>query len=226
MTELEKIAYAKSFIDQLANGINPLDGTPIPEGEVANNVRLSRCFFYVSDLLRQMMEIENGRIATMNAIFEKRDTKVYCESKEKKRRRVPFSLTPEEAEAFVYSEQPLSATAITRKINALAGDLRERNMERFTHRKINQWMLNLGLLEWRTWETGKPRLFPTAEGEAMGVAWVVWENYGRRTTVVLYPESVQRFIMDNLDAVLATEVKKNKRSSQTPDAEEAEEQGI
>ena len=39
MTELEKIAYAKSFIDKLANGINPLDGTPIPDDDVANNVR-------------------------------------------------------------------------------------------------------------------------------------------------------------------------------------------
>ena len=48
MTELEKIAYAKSFIDKLANGINPLDDTPIPEGDIVNHVRLSRCFFYVS----------------------------------------------------------------------------------------------------------------------------------------------------------------------------------
>ena len=51
MTELEKIAYAKSFIDKLANGINPLDDKPIPEGDIANNVRLSRCFFYVADIL-------------------------------------------------------------------------------------------------------------------------------------------------------------------------------
>ena len=29
MTELEKIEYAKSFIDKLANGINPLDDTMV-----------------------------------------------------------------------------------------------------------------------------------------------------------------------------------------------------
>ena len=61
MTELEKIEYTKSFIDKLANGINPLDDNPIPENDIANNVRLSRCFFYVSDILRQV--IENGGIA-------------------------------------------------------------------------------------------------------------------------------------------------------------------
>jgi hypothetical protein len=61
MTELEKIAYAKSFIDKLANGVNPIDDTVIPDGDVVNNVRLSRCFFYVSDILRQV--IANGGVA-------------------------------------------------------------------------------------------------------------------------------------------------------------------
>ena len=42
MTELEKIEYAKSFIDKLAKGINPLDDSPIPDNDIANNVRLSR----------------------------------------------------------------------------------------------------------------------------------------------------------------------------------------
>ena len=41
MTELEKIAYAKSFIDKLANGINPIDDQPVAEYDVVNNVRLN-----------------------------------------------------------------------------------------------------------------------------------------------------------------------------------------
>ena len=60
MTEVEKIEYAKFFIDKLANGINPIDDSEISESELINNVRISRCFFYVSDILRQV--IENGGI--------------------------------------------------------------------------------------------------------------------------------------------------------------------
>ena len=56
MTELEKTAYAKSFIDKLANGINPLDNQPIEETDIVNNVRISRCLFYVSDILRKVIE--------------------------------------------------------------------------------------------------------------------------------------------------------------------------
>ena len=56
MTELEKIAYAKTYIEKLANGINPLTDQPVPDADSINNVRISRCLFYVSDLLRQIVE--------------------------------------------------------------------------------------------------------------------------------------------------------------------------
>lgn len=58
MTELEKIKYTKIFIDKLANGINPIIDTAVKDDDVVNNVRVTRCFFYISDILRQI--IENG----------------------------------------------------------------------------------------------------------------------------------------------------------------------
>jgi len=45
MTELEKIAYAKSYIEKLANGINPLTNQEVPESDIINNVKISRCLF-------------------------------------------------------------------------------------------------------------------------------------------------------------------------------------
>ena len=61
MTELEKIAYAKTYIEKLANGINPLTDQPVPDSDSINNVRISRCLFYVSDILRQIAE--NGGVS-------------------------------------------------------------------------------------------------------------------------------------------------------------------
>ena len=51
MTEKEEISYAKSVIESLARGVNPFSGEMIPDDEVINNVKISRCFFYVVDLL-------------------------------------------------------------------------------------------------------------------------------------------------------------------------------
>ena len=39
---------------------HPIDGSAIPDEDVVNNVRLSRCFFYVADVLRQV--IVNGGV--------------------------------------------------------------------------------------------------------------------------------------------------------------------
>ena len=58
MTEIEKIAYARNYIQKLANGINPVTGREVSEGDVINQVRISRCLFYVSDILGQV--VENG----------------------------------------------------------------------------------------------------------------------------------------------------------------------
>ena len=138
MTELEKIAYAKSFIDKLANGINPLNDTPIPDDDIANNVRLSRCFFYVSDILRQV--IDNGGITSAPI------------PKNKKISKKPFVLSLEQIEKFEFSQTPISATVLAKKINRLTED---ETMERISYRHINQWLLNIGMLEYKEVGQGK-----------------------------------------------------------------------
>ena len=99
MTELEKIEYTKSFIDKLANGINPLDGTPVPDGELLNNVRISRCMFYVSDILRQV--IENGGVKP-----------------QKKEKKAPFEITSEQLERFEYSDRPIALSEISGRLSS------------------------------------------------------------------------------------------------------------
>ena len=195
MTEVEKIAYAKSFIDKLANGINPLDDTPVPEGDIVNNVRISRCLFYVSDILGEAIKKEGKKKA-----------------KEERKARLPFSVTQEQLQNFEYSSYPISATAIAKKLNVLVQeDIASNKIERMTARRITQWFLNIGMIEWREWEN-KIKRFPTEEGEKIGLDLQIWENYGRRSPVIFYNEDAQRFITDNIGAIAATVTKKGKDS--------------
>ncbi len=205
MTEIEKIQYAKNFIDKLANGINPLDNTPIPEDDITNHVRISRCFFFVSDVLRQV--IDGG--------FGKPPKKV--SSKPKK---APFSATPEQLEDYEYSKYPISATAIARKINWLIQDIKDKKMENLSHRKITQWLIDIEMIEWREWENGKYKRFPTQTGEEFGLILNIWESYGRRNPVIYYNEEAQKFIIDNIEAIAATEVKKGDGHNHTIDSDE------
>ena len=101
MTELETLERAKMYLEKLANGINPIDGSVIPDGDIVNHVRISRCFFYVSDVLRQV--IENGGVTA-----QERD------------RKAPFSLTLGQREAFEFSAIPIPISEIAKRINALS----------------------------------------------------------------------------------------------------------
>ncbi|MBO5203226.1 MAG: hypothetical protein J6B72_01265 [Clostridia bacterium] len=189
MTEVEKIAYAKSFIDKLANGINPLDDTRVPDDDIVNNVRLSRCFFYVSAILQKEIDRELRKAP-----------------KENKPKRLPFSITPEQLENFEYTSTPISATAMARKINWLVReDIEERKIEKFSYRKINYWLHDIGMIEWREWNNGKKKRFPTPEGESIGLILQIWENYGRKSPVIYLSEEAQHFIIDNMEAVMAAE---------------------
>ncbi len=124
MTELEKIVYTKGFIDKLANGINPLDDTPIPDDDIMNNVRLSRRMLYVSDLLRQV--IDHGGL-------ERRG----------KGRKKSFSISQEQLEKYEFGEYPISISEFSNCLLALADTP---NMKRLSAKKITNWLFKAGML--------------------------------------------------------------------------------
>lgn len=148
MTELETLERAKMYMEKLANGINPIDGSVIPDEDIVNNVRLSRCFFYVSDVLRQV--IENGGVTP-----------------QKKIKKEPFSLTVEQREAFEFSAIPMPISEISKRINALSTN---ENMSTLSYAVIRDWLMSLGMLEYALDGNGKNVVRPTPQGEGIGIA--------------------------------------------------------
>ena len=56
MTNMEKLFNAKEFMDKLSNGIDPVSEEVLTKDVLLGNIDLSRCFFFVSDILRQVIE--------------------------------------------------------------------------------------------------------------------------------------------------------------------------
>lgn len=192
MTELEKIEYAKSFIDKLANGINPLDDSPIPDKDIANNVRLSRCFFYVSDILRQV--IENGGIPVAKV------------AKVTKPRKKEFSLSYDERSRIHISDLPLSVSEISNHLNDL---INLETTKKISAATINNWLLELKLLEVNVLPNGKNRKMPTEQGKEMGIFTEERTGQYGTYTVVLFSPTAQEFIYDNVDAIVASKAEKD-----------------
>ena len=181
MTELEKIAYAKSYMEKLANGLNPLTGQAVPYADIINNVRISRCLFYVSDILRQV--VENGGISQRKV----------------KTAKVPFQLDHEARKNFRYSETPIPISEITRRINELT---QPEEMKKLNYKSILEWLIQAGFLVVVEEDDGKTARKPTENGERLGIA--AEQRQGARGvyTVVVYNKAAQQFILDNLDAAI------------------------
>ena len=192
MTELEKIEYAKSYIDKLANGINPLTGQPVTDADIVNNVRISRCLFYVSDILRQT--IESRGIASVK----------------KKQKKLTFYIDHDQRAKFEYSDKPIPVSEITRRINAL---IDEDNMLKLKHTSITSWLMDIGLLI-ELVQTDE-RIFkqPTQQGNVLGITIEIRHGMTKDYSVTVYNRAAQQFILDNLDAVIEKQLQQ-KQSNQ------------
>ncbi|MGN1130745.1 MAG: hypothetical protein ACI4Q8_05275 [Ruminococcus sp.] len=179
MNEIDKIARAQMYLEKLANGINPLDGTEVSENDIVNNVRISRCMFYVSDILKQIVD-NKGKFKV-----EMPD-------------RVPFSVSSEQLLHFQFSDTPLSISEITRRINALIDTIYVKELKLGS---IAEWLVSINMLSNIT-VNNKTRRIPTEAGKNLGIT--TEERMGQygHYEAVLYNRNAQQFIIDNIDAVI------------------------
>ena len=180
MTELEKLERARMYIDKLANGIDPISDAEIPGDSTLNNVRLSRCFFYVSDVLRQV--IENGGAVRKTKSGKKSD----------------FALTAGQREAIPFSQQPVAITPFLKIVNGL---IDSETMKKLPVTAVTEWMVANGFLSETEDASGTKKKIPTSQGNFIGLSLETRQGRDREYTVVVYNEEAQHFVIDNLDAI-------------------------
>ena len=122
--DIQLVAHAKDYIDDLAKGINPFTKEEVNEDDIVNHVKISRCLFFVSEVLGEV--IANGGTAP-----------------KKRERPVPFSPEALDLEQFEFSDDPISLTEVSRRINALKPE----NMQKLKVTSLSEWLVELHLLE-------------------------------------------------------------------------------
>lgn len=183
MTELEIMIRAKTYIDSLANGIDPLTGQTVKNDDIVNNVRISRCLFYVSGILQKV--IDNGGEVQ--------------KEKMKRSQRAEFCLTDEQIRSLSTQYDEQSVSRITTYINEQIDDKIIKKLKAST---LNNWLVSVGLLTQTENEEGKKQKIPTQEGEMMGLQLKEATNYKGTYKYVSYNRNAQQFIFDNMEAVI------------------------
>ena len=179
------------YLEKLANGINPLTGEEVSDSDVVNNVRISRCLFYSSGILKQIVE-NKGKFK-----IEMPDRK-------------PFALTQEQISRFEYSDYGLSITEIVKRFNALIDTA---YMKELKSKHILGWLVESGLLQ-NIIVNNKTRRRPTPQGESMGIFTEERSGQYGMYEGVFYNNRMQHFIVDNIGAIIAFGERENNKSKE------------
>lgn len=179
MTELENLQRAKMYVDKLARGIDPTTNQEMEYDTVLNNVRLARCFFYVSDILAQV--IDNGGVVGS------------------KPQKYPFAITREQLARVQVYRKPIRVTQLVDLITAAVNDPQ---MSKLSTTVITNWLFEKGFLEKQTSPEGKSSRIPTYNGMMLGLTIQTRQGKRGEYQAVFYNTQAQQFVLDNLYAML------------------------
>lgn len=178
MTELETMIRAESYIRKMADGINPITNEPAADDDMVNNVRITRCLYYVSDILRQV--IDNDGVI-----------------KKKSSKKAEFFITDEQRAALTEFDRPAYASELAEKINAVT---EINNCKKFAAKWVTEYFVSIGLLY-----IDDDSKRATDSGAELGII-----SEKRRSSythreywVNAYSPEAQRFIIDNIESIVA-----------------------
>lgn len=177
MIDVEKLNSAKAWIEKLANGINPLNDELVKDDDLINNVHISRCLFYVSELL--------GEIKTGTSI--------------ERRSRKPFFLSTNDAIDIPIST-PNGIANFARYVNGYIPE----DMKPLSAAQVIKWLRNEGLMKEVHKEDGHKTNLPTEKGNSIGIMTEIQRTpEGIEYQRVVYSIDAQRFILNNIEAIAA-----------------------
>lgn len=206
LDDLEKMQRAKMYIDKLANGIDPITGETMPSDTVLNNVRLARCFFYVSDILQQVIDSKNAKRSYTK--FNNKPFYITFEQREKINIKLPICLMKD----------------ITETINE---NTINNGCKKFQSRWISQWLLMKGYIEEYTDSINHKHKIITPAGENIGLKFEIRNGARGNYKVIQFNKTAQNHVLENLDFIISTFAAENQtnqlkyqRDSWSPEHEE------
>lgn len=198
MTELDTMKRAEEYIRKMANGINPITGEPAADDDMVNNVRITRCLYYVSDILRQVIDNDGVIKKKTGGSGKKAD----------------FFITDEQLAKLTEFDRPAFVKELADKINAVT---EANNCKKFAAKWVTEFFVSIGFL---VVDNDSKRA--TEEGANLGII-----SEKRRSDITLkeyrvnaYTPEAQRFIFDNIDSIVEFAKSPQYKQQTRPDSAE------
>lgn len=178
MIDIEKTKSAKEWILKLANGVNPLNNATLNDTEIVNDVHISRCLFYVAEVLDNLMRTRT--------------------SHQEKQYDCNFFLSKEDAGRVTLVEQTGIAN-FTRGINKVIPE----RMRPISTTQILHWLISAGYLVEVSLSDHKKTKQATDKGNLIGISSEWRESIEGKTYIsTSYNLEAKKFILANINLMV------------------------
>lgn len=165
----ELLKRAQIYTEKLAQGINPLDDSTVENDSIINNVKISRCLFFINDYLKDQLKF----------LIKPTQNKNSFEYNEERMKQVPLS------------QSPISLTVLLTKINKQFPEQRKLN-----YNVVSQMLKDKGILIDNL--QGNPRLISSNDAINFGIKTIKFQTQSGEKLKTVYNEIGQRFVLENL----------------------------
>lgn len=199
LMKLKKIYQAKTYIDDMCQGIDPVSKKPVPEDSVIRQEQVVDCFAFISELLDEMlMPGDSQEALTVD------DEVSICDDTEEltKKEKEPFKISAEQIAQVKTTHSTLAISTFIKRINYV---IDRKTTKSIRTKDIHGWLTAKGFLEERSIQIIKEEkeYFPSQYADAIGVIPVAKPiNDGQQERHSIKLNSVgQQFILDNIEEI-------------------------
>jgi hypothetical protein len=179
--DIEKMQKAREVLQKMANGINPVSGQTIEKEHFLQDPRIIRCMFFIADVLKRQI-----------------DETIYRE-----RRPTIFSITAEEKERIEFPAGKIGVNEFSRCVNHVIDISRSKKL---TGVELNKRLKKMGLLNEEKTPDGRTRTTLDVQSAGHGFETGRKTYNGHEYEMVLFNDQGKRYLLDNLEIIMAVEV--------------------
>lgn len=197
MERIQKIQRAKSYIEMLANEIDPTTQT-VCHDEILKNERIKNCFKYISEILDEVIK-NNGEVINISKPVEFNQNYI---SKDK----------------IAISETPIALSTVARNINKQIDKLA---MKKLSSTSIKHWLVSAGYLSEEKIQVIRNVSSLRVNENSKNIGIIETQSVNKKTgelkNDIKFSSQAQNFIIDNLEKIV--EFGTNQEKSANPDDE-------
>lgn len=174
----EKLEKAKEILRKMAEGIDPLNGTPIESKSFLHDPRMIRCLYFIQGVLN--CAIEGNMRSSVPKPAE-------------------FVITAEEKSRIALPNGRIGVNEFAKCVNSVIDPDKSK---RLTGVELNRNLKRIGLLDDQLLADGKKRTALNARSAEHGIETEKRNFNGSEYDMILFNDDGKRYLLDNLEKIL------------------------